>query len=78
MVKLATQIFRHTVASSLLTYVSLGALDSCAAGTAEFFEIHNNVFDLLNSSSKVSDTFFARAWIGSEKQHEPLNDFCTC
>lgn len=74
-VKLAVQIFSHTVASSLFTYVSLNALDSSAIGTAEFLEKCNNVFDILNSSSKISDNFYGRAWIGSEKQHEILNDF---
>lgn len=74
-VKLAVQIFSHTVASSLLTYVSLNALDSSAVGTAEFLEMCNNVFDLLNSSSKVSEKFYARAWIGSEKQLKLFKDF---
>ena len=50
-VNLATQVFIHTVSAALNAYVSFGHLPS---GTATFFEIVNNFFDLFNSSSLKS------------------------
>ena len=53
-VKLATQVISHTVAASLCTYVSLGALPSSAMGTAEFIQKFDSVFDCVNSSTLQS------------------------
>ena len=49
-VKYATQIFSHTVAAAICTYVSLGGLSSCASGTAEFLLKFDSLFDCVNSS----------------------------
>ena len=50
-VKLATQVFSHTVAVSICTYVSVGALPSSAMGTAELLLKFDSLFDCVNSSS---------------------------
>ena len=50
-VKLATQVFSHTVAASICTYVSVGALPSSAMGTAELLLKFDSLFDCVNSSS---------------------------
>lgn len=51
-VKLATQIFSHTVASCIKTCVATGELRSATAlNTADFISRLNNTFDALNSSS---------------------------
>ena len=50
-VKLATQVMSHTVAASLCMYVSVGALDSTAMGTAEVIQKFDSIFDCVNSSS---------------------------
>lgn len=44
-VKYATQILSHTVAASLCTYVSVGALSPLAMGTAEFLSKFDSLFD---------------------------------
>ena len=50
-VKYASKVLSHTVASKLLTYVSLGALPPAASGTAELLSNFDNISDSLNSSS---------------------------
>lgn len=51
-VKLATQVFSHTVASCIKTCVATGELKSATAlNTADFITRLNNTFDALNSSS---------------------------
>jgi hypothetical protein len=50
-VKYATQVLSQTVASTLLTYVALGAISPTAAATAELISKFDNLFDCLNSSS---------------------------
>lgn len=72
-VKSAVQVLSHTVASSIYTYVSLGALNAKAAGTAEFLEMFDSLFDILNSSSVNSDKVHRKAWTGSSTQLDFLN-----
>ena len=50
-VKYATQVLSQTVASTLLTYVSLGAISPNASGTADLISKFDDLFDCLNSSS---------------------------
>ena len=49
-VKYATQVLSKTMASSIMTYVSLGLLPAVAAGTAELLSKLDNIFYCLNSS----------------------------
>lgn len=67
-VKYATQVLSHTVASTLLTYVSLGALPTVAAGTAELLSNFDNIFDSLNSSSLSSEKLYKQA-ISKDSPH---------
>ncbi|KAG5274203.1 hypothetical protein AALO_G00133450 [Alosa alosa] len=48
-VRLATQVFSHTVAAGMKTMVDLGRLPSEALDTALFFQDMNRLFDILNS-----------------------------
>lgn len=51
-VKLATQVFSHSVAAAMQTAISTGELKSkTALNTANFVETINNLFDALNSKS---------------------------
>ena len=59
-VKYATQVLSQTVASTLLTYVSLGALPPNASGTAELISKFDNLFDCLNSSSLKSAKIYKK------------------
>ena len=49
-VKYATQVLSKTMASSIMTYVSLDLLPAVAAGTAELLSKLDNIFYCLNSS----------------------------
>ena len=73
-VKYATQVFSHTVASTLLTYVSLGALPSHAAGTAELLSNFDGIFDSLNSSSLSSTKLYKQAISKDSPHQEFLED----
>ena len=59
-VKYATQVLSQTVASTLLTYVSLGALPPNTSGTAELISKFDNLFDCLNSSSVKSAKIYKK------------------
>eukprot|EP00795_Rhopilema_esculentum_P015685 gene15685-6975_t len=50
-VKLAAQIFSHSVAAGITLYASLGGLSKSAIGTAEFLERVDKIFDTCNSLS---------------------------
>lgn len=63
-VKLATQVFSHSVAVALFTYIDFGILPKEATPTAEFIENINILFDLLNSNTLENYT----AFMGTEKQ----------
>ena len=57
-VKYAMQVISQTVASTLLTYVSLGAISPTFTGTAELILKFDNLFDCLNSSSLNSPKIY--------------------
>ena len=61
-VKYDSQVLSHTVASKLLTYVSLGALPPAASGTAELLSNFDNIFDSLNSSSLSSTKLYKKSY----------------
>ena len=50
-VKLATQVFSHSVSAGIYTYVALGRLPSKAIGTAELLSKVDKIFDCCNSLS---------------------------
>ena len=50
-VKLAAQIFSHSVAAGITLYASLGGLSKSAIGSAEFLERVDKIFDTCNSLS---------------------------
>ena len=50
-VKLADQIFSHSVAAGITLYASLGGFSKGAIGTAEFLERVDKIFDTCNSLS---------------------------
>lgn len=58
-VKLAVQVFSHSVASAIRTCISTGELKTeSAASTADFVDIVNNLFDCLNSRKFRSNNPF--------------------
>ena len=59
-VKLASQVFSHSVAAGIFTNVALNGLPSEAAGTAELIERIDKIFDCANSSSSRSNKFSRR------------------
>ena len=69
-VKLATQGMSQTVASTLSTYVALGALPPSAIGTAELKSNFGNIFDCLNSSSLSSPKIYKRAVTKDSPHHK--------
>lgn len=48
-VRLAAQIFSHSVAAGLMTYAKLGALEPSATNTANFIDRADRLFDAFNS-----------------------------
>ncbi len=50
-VKYATQVFSHTVAAAICTYVSTEKLPASASGTAELLSMFDSLFDCVNSST---------------------------
>ncbi|VEN52942.1 unnamed protein product, partial [Callosobruchus maculatus] len=63
-VKLATQVFSHSVAVAMHTHIEFNALPGEAAITANFISKMNNLFDLLNSSNLKS----FQAFMGTNEQ----------
>jgi len=53
-VKYAAQILSHSVSVGIRTFVSLGSLPAETIYTAEFVEIFDKLFDILNSSKLYS------------------------
>ena len=68
-VKLATQVLSHTVAATICTYVSVGALPSSAMGTAEFIEKFDSTFDCVNSSS-LQSTKVLKCALSDQTKHQ--------
>lgn len=71
-VKLAAQVLSRTVASSMMTYVSLNALPAQAVGTIELIEEIDKLFDLLNSSQLKAKKKYNNAFEGAAYQTEFL------
>ena len=67
-VKLATQVFSHSVAAGINTYVALNGLPSSAVGTAELLSRFDQIFDLCNSLS-FKDTKICRRPLTSSSPH---------
>ena len=67
-VKLVTQVFSHTVAASICTYVNVGALPSSAMGTAELLLQFDSFFVCVNSSSLHLEKKFKCA-LNHKSQH---------
>lgn len=67
-VKLATQIFSHSMASAIRTCVSTDELKSkTASDTADFIDFMNKLFDCLNSRNLFSDNPYNCAMTNSGK-----------
>jgi hypothetical protein len=75
-VKLASQVFSHTVSASMELYVeSNNWLPRSALGTALFFQMINNLFDLFNSSHLQHANPYKRAY-NNDKTQATLLDNC--
>ena len=72
-VSLATQVMSHSVAAGLALYIKFGIFNDTAAGTAEFIERMNDVFDILNVSNFNSNKTYGREFKGTECQLDFLN-----
>lgn len=71
-VQFATQLFSRTVATGLATYIDFRVIDDSARDTVEFILLINNLFDILNSSSKCADPY-KTAYTGEGVQRDVLN-----
>ena len=67
-VKLATQVFSHSVAAGINIYVALNGIAPKATGTAEFLSLFDKIFDLCNSSS-FKDSKICRRPMTSSSPH---------
>ena len=76
-VKYATQVLSHTVSAAILTSVSLGALPTSAAGTAELISKFDLIFDCLNSSSLKSPKLYRRAITKSSPHIKFMTEMCS-
>ena len=76
-VKLAAQIFSHTVAAGLSLSVRGGLLPATASGTAEFVGCMNNLFDSMNSKSRYSSKPFAGAASDMTVHEKFWKDLCS-
>ena len=59
-VKLASQVFSHSVAAGISTYVALNGLPDTALGTAQFVSQMDTIFDCCNSLSFQDPKFCRR------------------
>lgn len=70
-VKLAAQVFSHSVAAGLSTYVALHAMPGSALGTAQFVSKIDTIFDCCNSLSSRDPKFCRRPFShSSPHMHE--------
>lgn len=69
-VKLATQVFSHSVAVAMHTYINFNVIPKEATTTANFIKKMNDLFDLLNSSTLQN----FQAFMGTEKQKQNLQE----
>lgn len=72
-VKYASQVFSHSVAVALYTYIDFNVLPSEAKVTAKFIKTMNDLFDLLNSCHLNN----FNAFMGTQKQLKFLEEFET-
>lgn len=73
-VKLATQIFSHSVYVGMTCYIRFGYLPAEAAETADFVERTDKLFDILNSSQTSSSKKYNAAFKGETYLIEFLTD----
>lgn len=69
-VRLASQVFSHSVAVALSTYFSHNEIDSSSFATITFIEKMNELFDVLNYDNVTKH----QAFMGSDKQHKILEE----
>ena len=67
-VKLAAQVFSHSVSAGIFTYVTLQGLPSTALGTAEVLSKFDSIFDCCNSLS-FSDSKISRGPLTASSPH---------
>jgi hypothetical protein len=72
-VKFASHLFSKRVACGLVSYIRFGIIPASATRTAQFVEIMDKLFDLLNSFHTSNATKFNRAFKGEQYQLDLLN-----
>ena len=60
-VKLASQVFSHSVSAALKTYVASNDFPESALGTADLCQGLNDVYDVLNSNTRFSAAQYKRS-----------------
>jgi len=73
-VRLAAQVFSHSVAAGIYTHVSLGAMTSAAAYTAEFVDKLDMLFDCFNAGSFSSSKPYRHALSDNSKHWKLLSE----
>jgi hypothetical protein len=73
-VRLATQVFSHTVSAAMETYIAFGMLPAAAIGTAHLFATINNFFDLFNSSRLKGPSCLQSAFTKASVQLQLLQE----
>lgn len=73
-VKYAFQVFSHTVATGLRLFLRFGAIPATGLATAEFVDLVDKLFDILNSSTLYSTKQFHTAFEGLQNQINFLNN----
>lgn len=72
-VKLASQVFSHSVRIAMHTYIEFKVLPTEASITANFILKMNNIFDLLNSNNLSN----YQAFMGTGQQQKLLEEMYT-
>ena len=70
-VKYVTQIFSHTVAAAIFSYVSMGGLPSSASGTGERLFQFDSIFDCVNSCT-IHSTYKMKCAMSDATSHQSL------
>jgi hypothetical protein len=73
-VKYATQIFSHTVAAAICSYVSMVWLPQSALSTAELLFQFDSIFDFVNSSTIHSTKKLKCAMSDATSHQRVIND----
>jgi hypothetical protein len=75
---LAAQVFSHTVAAGILTYVALGKMPDEATATAEFVKLIDSLFDCFNSRNLYDKKALRRPLTAkSASSHWPFLEECS-